>query len=239
MLVVPFFSVTFVFLKKVNHKELRFFIKKVKKALHFFNKCFFRKISNQIYNKQPYSGLEHFKQLPVRIFLFSGLFIFFSCSIAARDKFHRSPGSVRVELNTDVLSILNSVLSKHDREISLSGEVAFNRRFGMLLHLLSVKTKEGQYKSESILGSAEFRWYFQCDCYSASHAGIYSGLMNKATVDQRQHHELFFENGLAGGYKLMIGDSWYIDPSATLGISTQLQKSSANTIETVYDPQST
>ena len=174
----------------------------------------------------------------MKITWFSFLCCLLTVSVSARNKIHRSPQVVRIEVNTDALSILNSVVWKDHRGINLSGEVTLKRRFGILAHLITDKVSLSNYKSVSIGGSAEFRWYFECDCYSESHVGIYSGIMNNTTITHmhEQYQESFFENGLAGGYKLMLNNSWFIDPSVSLGVSSLLQKRSAETFASVNVP---
>jgi len=169
--------------------------------------------------------------------LFSSLFFLFTGSATARGKVHRPSDAARFEVNTDVLSILNGVIDG-EREINLSGEMAFKRRFGILFHLATEKENHQWYTKESWNFTAEFRWYFECDCYSASHIGIFSGFMNTNTDSHPfylQQTVSFFENGITGGYKLMISNSWSVDPSVSLFVSSRLQNQIPETFASTSD----
>ena len=132
-------------------------------------------------------------------------------------------------ISTDILSFLNSVISKKDKNATLSGEVCFDHLYSFQLNVNLESQHFNKYKRAGFRISPEFRLYYLNENCSAFHIGTYcsfeeamvSNEKNSKVKTHLEYKESIFETGLSGGYKVLTNDHWVINPAVYAGISNR------------------
>ncbi len=151
-------------------------------------------------------------------------------AVITRDTLKTKLNDVGITLKTDVLSAFNSLLEKEMSEISVSGEICFNKKYSIQLNTDVEKTVHPDNSHTAFRFDTELRKYIMkdyCSC-SALHVGVFAGFEDATNiVDQKgnnishiKYTESAFETGLAGGYEAIINSHWVIDPTVYAGVST-------------------
>lgn len=167
------------------------------------------------------------------------IFIFLSLTksiLAQSDSLDRSDSlekkkfglhDVGFAIKTNVLTIMNSSISKKENEISFSGEMCFNTMHGLQLNIDYDKVFGKSYSCSDFRIDIEYIYYIENYNYSGLNVGAYFGLESVATVignkkynsEYLDYRESLLEAGLSGGYQIRLKKHWIINPSVHIGIS--------------------
>jgi outer membrane autotransporter protein len=164
-----------------------------------------------------------------------------------KSNFHIEGFSVK----TDVLTLMNTAISKSLNGYYISGELYFNNEYSINADMSTTsESQPGYYRKEKRWGS-HVRWYFMqddCNC-SALFGGIYFSSVSRTETVSRylpnnaiktvNYDKSSFEGGLCGGYEAILADHFVIDPSVQLGLGFYSDSQNTETINGMYDAPDT
>jgi hypothetical protein len=148
--------------------------------------------------------------------------------------------NIKFILKTDALTLLDGIIARKSSAVTISGEMCFNKMYGIQLNGKIQKENGNNFRHAGYVVSAEFRRYTWSDDYSGLHWGVFCSLENanvSLTYPTLNYTESIFEAGFSGGYKLLVGERWVLDPSAFLGISNRFNVQKLEPENATYEEQ--
>ncbi len=135
-------------------------------------------------------------------------------------------------ITTDLLSAMNSWISKEEQTFMFSGEACLNHEWGFLLNTGLINENSGIYEREGYLISPEVRWYWLNEDCSAPHLGVYFNIEESgysfydhgSIPPNHKLNEVIYAIGISAGYKILENDHWAIDPVVYTGFSKTFRR---------------